>query len=133
MSIYKYQKVVANGTTYRFIHPYVEGEQQGAELATVEGFTYVYIPDGVEIPKQHEQITEEEVSSSIEELEAVKKASRHVALINQEVQEKIAARYNTADEIKLIRTAPSTEFDAYNAYVEECRQWGREQKAKIGL
>jgi hypothetical protein len=38
-----------------------------------------------------------------------------------------------ADEIKLLRTAPSPEMQAYDAYAEECRAWGRAQKAALGL
>lgn len=49
------------------------------------------------------------------------------------VRERIAERYPIHEEIKLLRTAPSQEFDAYNAYAEACREWGREQKAMLGL
>jgi hypothetical protein len=65
--------------------------------------------------------------------DAIKTASPHVRLINTRVQDAIAQRYSTADEIKLIRTAPSAEMLAYNAYAEECRAWGRGEKAKLGL
>ena len=40
---------------------------------------------------------------------------------------------STADGIKLIRTAPSAEMDAYKAWAEKCRAWGRAEKAKLGL
>jgi len=49
------------------------------------------------------------------------------------VQEMIAALYSLTDEIKLLRTAPSPEFAAYNAHAESCRAWGRAEKAKLGL
>lgn len=64
---------------------------------------------------------------------AIKAASPHVRLINARVQEAIAQRYSTADEIKLLRTAPNADMDAYNDYVEDCRAWGRAEKAKLGL
>jgi hypothetical protein len=56
-----------------------------------------------------------------------------VRLINQRVQDAIAQRYSIADEIKLMRTAPSAEMTAYNAYAEDCRAWGRAEKSKLGL
>jgi hypothetical protein len=56
-----------------------------------------------------------------------------VADINRRVVEMIRARYSVDDEIKLLRIAPSDETAAWNAYVEECRQWGREQRALLGL
>lgn len=64
---------------------------------------------------------------------AIKAASPHVRLINTRVQEAIAQRYTLADEIKLLRTAPNADMDAYNAYAEDCRAWGRAEKAKLGL
>jgi len=39
--------------------------------------------------------------------------------------------YSIEDEIKLLRTAPSPEFELWNAYVEDCRSWGRAQKALL--
>ena len=63
----------------------------------------------------------------------IKAASPHVRLINQRVREAISSRYSLEDEIKLLRTAPSAEMDAYNAWAEECRAWGRAEKAKLGL
>lgn len=60
-------------------------------------------------------------------------ASPHVRLINERVREQIAAAYPIHEEIKLLRTAPSAEFEAYNEHVEACRAWGREQKAALGL
>lgn len=51
--------------------------------------------------------------------------------INQRVREMIREQYSIEDEIKLLRTAPSPEFELWNAHVEDCRAWGREQKALI--
>lgn len=91
------------------------------------------LPDGVTLPAQPAEITVEPVTLT-EALKAdISAASPHVQLINQRVKEMIAQQYAIEDEIKLIRTAPSEEFDIYNAFVESCRQWGREQKAALGL
>lgn len=65
--------------------------------------------------------------------DAIKTASPHVRLINSQVRDAIAERYSLADEIGLLRTAPNAEMTTYNAYVEECRAWGRDEKAKLGL
>lgn len=65
--------------------------------------------------------------------DTIKAASPHVRLINERVRVAIAERYSYADEIKLLRTAPSAELTAYNAYAEDCRAWGRSEKKKLGL
>lgn len=51
--------------------------------------------------------------------------------INRRVVEMIREQYSIEDEIKLLRTAPSPEFELWNAYVEDCREWGRLQKAEL--
>ena len=38
-----------------------------------------------------------------------------------------------ADEIKLLRKGKHSEFDEYNAYVEQCVAEGQVKKAELGL
>ncbi|MBA3836480.1 MAG: hypothetical protein C0499_02320 [Zymomonas sp.] len=112
-------------------------QAQGTELATLaNGLTYVSLPDGAVLPMSQPP----EIAASIapvaltDALRAeLKAASPHVQLINERVRQRIAQRYSLPDEIKMLRTAPSAESTAYNAYVEECRDWGRAQKAALGL
>lgn len=111
-------------------------QRLGQEIATVEGITYVSLPDGATLPADQPA----EIAASIQTVtltdalrETIKAASPRVRVINAMVAEKIAAQYSLADEIKLLRTAPSAEFEAYNAHAEACRAWGRERKAALGL
>ena len=67
--------------------------------------------------------------AELEDLELKSKVDE----INQRVCEMIAESYSVTDEIKLIRTAPSEEFEIYNEHAEACRQWGREQKVLLGI
>ena len=130
--IYSYEKFQDEFTTYCLAEP-VGDEKVVTELATVDGTTYVYVPDAVTLPPQPEQITVEEVTLTDELREAIKAASPHVQLINDRVVNKIRELYSIYDEIKMIRLAPSVESEAYNDYVEACRAWGTTEKAKIGL
>jgi hypothetical protein len=93
----------------------------------------VYVPDAVDIPEQPTEINWQAVSPDATLLKAIRAASPNVRVINAGVVAKIRALYSVDDEIKLLRTAPSTEFDEWDAYVEECREWGNAEKAKIGL
>ena len=136
----RYRKASDAFTTHQLQLPDAQGagdQPRCTELCTLDdGFTYVAIPAGVTLPEQPEVI-----SASIETLDPlpaalrdqIKAASSHVALINDRVRAAIAERYSLADEIKLLRTAPSPEMTAYDAYAEECRAWGRGEKAKLGL
>ena len=129
--ILSYRKSITRDTTKMLNAP--EGS---TELCTIEGITYVSIPSDAAIDSdQHAEVigTMEVVALDLELSEKIKAASPHVALIDKRVCEKIADLYSFTDEIKLIRTAPSPEFDAYNEHAELCRQWGREQKALLGL
>lgn len=51
--------------------------------------------------------------------------------INRRVVELIRSRYSVDDELGILRTAPSEEATAYNAWVEECRAWGRGEKQDL--
>ena len=114
-----------------------DGQPAGQELCTLaDGRTVVVLFDGYTLPaEQHATIASTiEVLTLTDALRAeIKAASPHVRLINQRVREAIASRYSLADELKLIRTAPRAEMDAYHAWVEKCRAWGRAEKAKLGL
>jgi hypothetical protein len=50
--------------------------------------------------------------------------------VNAETEKAIASKYSSADEIKLLRLndRASTEFIAYNTFVEKCRAEGRAEK-----
>ena len=56
-----------------------------------------------------------------------------IEAINAKVVAMIREQYSIEDEIQLLRTAPSPEFELWNAHVEACLDWGREQKARLGL
>jgi len=133
-SIYAYRKFIDAVRTVEIRLPEDENHQRiGTELATIDGETYVSIPTGYELPTQPQEISVREIQLTPELKNQISAASPHVRLIRQKVSEKIAEQYSIGDEIKLIRTAPSAEFEAYNAYAEDCRAWGREQRAALGL
>lgn len=128
--IVSYQKHSTPHSIITLLHP--EG---CTELCTLDDTTYVAIPDGLVLPEQPAEIAASvaEVTLTAELRERIKTESTHCQLIQQRVVERIRARYSMDDEIKLLRIAPSDETAAWNAYVEDCRAWGREQRAKLGL
>lgn len=129
--IIKYQQVTDKYTTHR-----LQTLGGATELASIDGWTFVHLPDGADdLPPQADEIAASITAVTLTpDLRSVlTEASPHVQLIRARVAEKIAAQYSMSDEIKLLRTAPSAEFEVYNAFVEGCRQWGREEKSKIGL
>ena len=136
-SIISYRRIITREVT-RELWLLDERDQGpvGTELATVDGVTYVSLPDGVSLPKrQPAEIIASIASVTLTDTlrDAIKAASPHVRMIDARIREAIAERYPVEDEIKLLRTAPSAECIEYNAYAEECRNWGRAQKAKLGL
>ena len=110
----------------------------GTELATLpNGLTYVSLPDGAVLPSGQPAEIAASIVNPVTLTAALrgdfKRESPHVRLINQRVRDKIAAQYSLHDEIQMLRTAPSAEAVAYNAHVEACRDWGRGEKAALGL
>ena len=84
----------------------------------------------------------EEIKASIEYLpdplpdelrKEICAASYVINYIDKCTQEKIAARYSMADEIKLLRTKNKEKLKEYNQYVEECITEGKTKKAVYGL
>ena len=134
--IYSYKKITDAWTTNTLVEPdyeLSETEERITELCTVDSLTYVSVPDSVQLPTQPDCIDLQEVVITDDFKAQIKAASPHVRLINQRVEVMIRERYSTGDEFKMLRLAPSDESAVYNDYVEECRAWGKGEKAKIGL
>jgi hypothetical protein len=135
-SIVAYRKLIDAVTTRDLRRPEDSATHQplGMEIAEIDGLTYYVLPDGVTLPgEQPEGIVPQAVTMTETLRETLRAASPHCKIIDARVREAIAERYSVTDEIKLLRTAPSPEMIAYNAYAEECRNWGRNEKVKLGL
>ncbi len=135
-TLYTYQKVTDKFTTHTLHEPdYQETEAHITELCTIDGQTYVSVPDTVTLPDQPETVkkTLQKIAPDDALKLKIKNTSRHVRLINDRVIERIREQYSVNDEIKMLRLAPSVESAAYNDYVEECRTWGQNEKKKLGV
>lgn len=125
--IISYEKIITQETTKQLDLP-----ESATELCTIDGITYVSVPDDVELADN--QTVEYHIVTLTNDLrELIKSQSTHVQLIDERVKAKIAERYSITDEIKQLRSAPSDEFDEYAEYAESCRAWGQEQKSMLGL
>jgi hypothetical protein len=134
--IYKYRKITDQYTTHSLREPDSVSAREGdriTELCTIDGVTYVSVPDGVVLSEQPKEISVEEIALTEEVGMAIKAASPHVALINARVVARIREKYSVDDEFKMIRVGPSPETEAYNDHVEACRAWGRAEKTRLGL
>lgn len=133
-AIYKYQRITTpgpDGATVYFRN--AEDAPRALELGELEGWHYVSVPEAAALPEQPTEIDWQRVTLDAELRARLMATSRTVQLINAEVVARIRALYSVDDELKLLRTAPSAEFELYNAYAEDCRAWGREQKAALGF
>ena len=142
-SIISYRKASDETTTYRLATP--EG---ATELAEIDGITYVSLPDGSELPEQPEQIAASVSTVTLTDQlrDAIKAASPHCKLISERVIERIRERYTYDDELYFTRitigqqmglyhmtAAEVAEVQAFGEFVESARQWGRDERAKLGL
>lgn len=139
-SLIAYQKFIDAVTTHTLRLPDAPmGTRVAQEIATLpDGRTVVCLHVGFELPTDQPA----KIADSIEVLptplptdlrDAIRAACPMVRVINARVQAAIAERYSIEDEIKLLRTAPSSAMAAYNDFAEDCRAWGRAEKSKIGL
>ncbi len=63
----------------------------------------------------------------------MKTREQQIDEINTRVKQMICEMFSIDDQIQLLRTAPSAEFEAFNEHAEACRDWGREEKRRLGL
>lgn len=106
------------------------------------------VPDGVTLPGQPAEIAAsvETVTVTSDLREQIKASSPHCRLISERMEERIRARYSLSDEQYFARIGVGAalgvysfepgeqdELLAFGAFVEDIRQWGREQRAELGL
>ena len=145
--IYAYTKVSTPYTTIQMALPYeMDSENQCTELCTLDDVTYVAVPDSVTLPDQPTELTITEATITPELRDQIKAASPHVALIAKRMEQRIRERYSLSDEQFFSRIGVGVALGAYTfgageqdallafgAYVEAARQWGRDERAKLGL
>lgn len=141
--IIKYSKTSDATTTYQLaLGP------GWTELCTLDGETYVHVPDGDQIVDPPA-----EIAASIEVVtldDALRNriitTSDHCLLIDERMRQKIREVYDLETELKYARIGvgaamgmyqpPQEEVSgmmAFGAHVEAVRQWGRDERAKLGL
>ena len=149
--IVSYRKTSDAYTTYELRTPDAqgdEGEISCAELGTLDGLTYVSVPDGVALPEQLPQVaaTLAPVTLTPELIAQLKATCPHCALISERMVQKIRARYSIDDEMFFARIGVGaaagmyqptpnelSEMRAFGEFVEGVRQWGRAERKKLGL
>ena len=152
-SLIAYRKAISRETTIALRLPLdaTQGQATAQELATLpDGRTVVMLPDGLTLPADQPA----EVAGTIEHLsplaadvrEQIKAASPHVALIAQRMVQMIRDAYSLDDEMYFARIGvgaatgmytPTSgelqEMTVFGEHVESVRQWGRAERAKLGL
>jgi hypothetical protein len=150
--ILKYQKATTAFTTYRLCEPDA-GQDDSApggtiELCTIDGWTYVFVPDDAVLPEQPPEIDDsiEAVTLTDELREEIKAASPIVRLSYRRLQERIRSRYSIEDEQYFTRISIGSLAGTYQlqedepgliaeyqAWVEGCREIARQERASLGL
>lgn len=146
--IVRYKMVQDQYTTHQLQPPHTQDDiARVTELATLDdGYTYVAVPDGVALPDQPAEITVEPVTLTPELREQIKAASPHCALIAERMEARIRSKYSLSDEqyfarigvgaalgVYTFEPGEQDEMLAFGAWVESARQWGRDERAKLGL
>ena len=151
--IVSYQKFIDQYSTHVLCLPdppleQNQGSDQCIELCTIDGLTYVSIPDGTVLPAQPAQIADsvQMVVLTSDLRDRIKIESPHVALINQRMIDTIRSAYSIDDEMYFARIGVGAatgmytmepgeleEMAMFGNFVEGVREWGRSERAKLGL
>lgn len=148
-SIHAYRKHSTPHTTIQMALPDSQGLDDAlhcTELCTLDGITYVAVPDGVTLPSQPPEIDVQPVVLTDELRDQIKVASPHVQLIYERTESLIRAKYSVSDEAKYARIGVGVALGSYTfgpgeqdemltfgSHCESARQWGRNERAKLGL
>ena len=146
MPIHKYQRVVTPGPNGATLYFRNTETNDALELAELDGWHYVFVPDGVTLPDQHVDIQWQAVALTDALKEQIKAVCRPCQLIAEAMQQRIRAVYSVEDEAYFARIGVGVALGAYQfqpgeqdallafgAHVEAVRQWGRDERAKLGL
>ena len=146
MPMFKYQRHITTGPSGTTLYFRNTETNDAIELAEIDGWHYVFVPDGVTLPEQHAEIQWQAVTLTDALKEQIKAASRACKLIADEQQHLIRQKYTAEDEMYFARIGTGVALGvyqfgpgeqdallAYGAHVEGVRQWGRAKRAEIGL
>lgn len=152
-SLIAYLRASSDNTVHSLKLPAApKGQQAGQELCTLpDGRTIVALFDGFTLPVDQPV----EIAASIKVLtltadlkERIKAASPYVKLISDNMQQKIREVVSAEDEMYFARIGigalmgpavytlqpgEQAAMLAYGAFIESVRQWGRAERAKLGL
>lgn len=147
-SIVKYTKAADQWTDIVMRLPDSTGrddELHCTELCTLDGITYVAVPDGVTLPDQPHEITIEPVTLTPELKAAIRDQSPHCSFIDDRMKLRIRAKYSQDDELKFSRLSLNiaigekltkgqiSDIKEYNQYIVSCIDWAKSERAKLGL
>jgi hypothetical protein len=149
-TIYRYQSVATSGPNGNDPRPQGPDGESAAETLTelceLDGWRYVSVPEGITPTIPEATTTWEPVTLTDALREQIKAASPHTRLIAERVIQTIRGKYTVDDELFLARISvgalrgtytPSADEDAaisaYQVDVEAAREWGRSQRAELGL
>ena len=146
MPIHKYQRVVTPGPNGATLYFRNTETNDALELAELDGWHYVFVPEGATLPEQPPEIGWQPVTMTDALREQIKAASRPCQLIAEAMQRRIRSVYSLEDEQYFARIGVGAALGGYafqpgeqeallafGAHVEAVRQWGRQEREKIGL
>lgn len=143
-TIYAYTKFITREVTRTLNVP-----DGSTELCTLDGVTYVSLPTGAVLPTTQPaeikaSITTPTITTALND--KIREASPYTKLIAQQVIDQIRAKYSVNDELYLARigigassglyvptASELQELKDFGVLAESARQWGRDQRALLGI
>jgi len=146
MPMYKYKRITTPGPNGTVLTFRAADDSAATEIAELDGWHYVHVPDGETIPDQRADIEWTSVTMTDELRAQLRAASRHEKNIKREIQRRIRAVYSADDEQYFSRIGVGAALGMYQfqpgeqeallefgQFIEGIREWGRAERAKIGL
>lgn len=146
-SIYRYQPIITEGPNGTDFRPRAESpEHTLTELAVLDGWRYIAVPDGAVVVVPDEIETWEQIILTPELRETMKTESPHAHLAQSQFIEAVRARFTLDDELYFARIATGALMGSYTfepgeaellaeyqQHVEFCRAVLKTRYVELGL
>ena len=142
--IARYQKITNEYTTFSISSS--SQSENILELCDIDGYTYISVPDESSLIIPTEIKTYEKVVLTEKIIEDIRENSSYCKLIDERVIKIIRDKYTLDDELYLARISCGVLLGTYTllnhetnllrdfqVLVEGAREWGRQERIKIGL
>jgi len=128
MYYYKYKEVIKDFTTYSIV---VDEDNRMIKYAEEDGYCYCGTENKIILKNQNKLCEVKEIEYA--KIKPILVNCYFFKSLNKQVENMIAEKYSTGEEIKLNREKQEPQYSEYLAYIQKCKDIVNYTKIEMGL